>query len=148
EMREAVAKYGKRIGKNLQIAIGINAGHVMAAQVGSKIKRDQTVMGSTVNIAQKLQAQAKAGEIRVSEELYQLSVKDFDYRSLTPFEVRGVKQTVSQYLLTGLKRQSGSHVTSLVSYPMVGRNRELSQLKSHCDQALAGVTQRLLITGA
>ena len=62
EMVSAVQEYGIRIGKPLHVAIGINAGTVVAGTVGSKLKKDYTVMGNAVNISQKLQNEANPGD--------------------------------------------------------------------------------------
>jgi adenylate cyclase len=48
------------------IGIGINTGSVIAGLVGGAGRVDYTVIGDAVNIAQRLQSEAKAGEILVS----------------------------------------------------------------------------------
>jgi class 3 adenylate cyclase len=48
------------------IGIGVNSGRVIAGTVGGPGRLDYTVLGDAVNVAQRLQSQALAGEILVS----------------------------------------------------------------------------------
>jgi class 3 adenylate cyclase/DNA-binding NarL/FixJ family response regulator len=54
------------------ISIGINSGEMISGNIGSaSLKRlDYTVIGDTVNTAQRLQSTAKANQIVISEEVY------------------------------------------------------------------------------
>jgi adenylate cyclase len=55
-----------------QVSIGINSGEMVSGNIGSaSLKRlDYTVIGDTVNLAQRLQSAAKADQIVISEEVY------------------------------------------------------------------------------
>ena len=62
-----------------EISIGINSGEMISGNIGSaSLKRlDYTVIGDTVNTAQRLQSAAKAGQIIISEELYKKVKESF-----------------------------------------------------------------------
>jgi len=60
-----------------KLSIGINCGEMISGNIGSANLRrlDYTVIGDTVNTAQRLQSVAKQGQIVISEDSYQ-KVKD------------------------------------------------------------------------
>ncbi len=62
-----------------EISIGINSGEMISGNIGSaSLKRlDYTVIGDSVNTAQRLQSVAKAGQIIISEEVYQKVKESF-----------------------------------------------------------------------
>jgi class 3 adenylate cyclase len=57
---------------NPAVSIGINSGELVSGNIGSESLRrlDYTVIGDTVNTAQRLQSSAKPGQIIISEESY------------------------------------------------------------------------------
>jgi adenylate cyclase len=68
EMRDSIAVIAEDAAEDLAITVGINSGSVLAGSVGSKRRLEYTVLGDTVNVASRLQGQAKAGEILVGPE--------------------------------------------------------------------------------
>jgi len=68
-------------GKKFQphVSIGINSGEMISGNIGSaSLKRlDYTVIGDAVNLAQRLQSTAKAGQIVITEEVYESAKESF-----------------------------------------------------------------------
>lgn len=63
----------KEIGYDLSIRVGINSGHVILGDVGSyHYRRDFTLIGDNVNIAQRLESMADIDSILVSQATYDL----------------------------------------------------------------------------
>lgn len=62
-----------------EISVGINSGEMVSGNIGSaSLKRlDYTVIGDSVNLAQRLQSAAKAGQIVISEEVYNKAKESF-----------------------------------------------------------------------
>lgn len=92
-----------RIGVRLAIRCGLNTGMVVAGEVGGAQKRDYTVMGDTVNLAQRMEANARPGCILVASETYTCSQHAFDYRVLEPIMVKGKELPVAVFEVTGPK---------------------------------------------
>lgn len=63
-----------------KVSIGINSGEVISGNIGSaNLKRlDYTVIGDTVNIAQRLQSAAKENQILINEDSYQKVKESFN----------------------------------------------------------------------
>ncbi len=62
-----------------EVSIGINSGEMISGNIGSaSLKRlDYTVIGDAVNLAQRLQSAAKASQIIITEEVYEMAKESF-----------------------------------------------------------------------
>jgi adenylate cyclase len=82
-VKEEIAKLeGIKVGDKIykpEISIGVNSGEMVSGNIGSEtLKRlDYTVIGDAVNVAQRLQGVAKAGQIVILEEVYQIAKESF-----------------------------------------------------------------------
>jgi len=67
-----------------QVSIGINSGEMISGNIGSATLRrlDYTVIGDTVNTAQRLQSVAAPGQILINEISYQKVKESFDCRKV------------------------------------------------------------------
>ncbi|MDY6973881.1 MAG: adenylate/guanylate cyclase domain-containing protein, partial [Thermodesulfobacteriota bacterium] len=66
DLRNEWDQYGHELG----VGIGINTGFVTVGNIGSDMHRDYTVIGNQVNVAARLEALAKAGQILMSQRTY------------------------------------------------------------------------------
>lgn len=101
--REFADALEPRIGVRLAIRCGLNTGMVVAGEVGGAQKRDFTVMGDTVNLAQRMEANAQPGGILVASETYECSRHAFEYRVLDPIKVKGKELPVAVFEVAGPK---------------------------------------------
>lgn len=68
----------------LEVSIGINSGEMVSGNIGSvSLKRlDYTVIGDSVNTAQRLQSVAKPSQILINEEVYFQAKEFFKFRKI------------------------------------------------------------------
>ncbi len=74
-VRKNAGRWEKMSGMTVEIRIGINTGEVVAGNMGSARRLSYTVIGSAVNLAQRLESKAPVGGILISERTHEL-VKD------------------------------------------------------------------------
>ena len=92
--RKKKQKYGI---DNFSIGIGVNVGEVVIGNIGSHKYMDYTIIGDPVNTASRLNGQAGAGEIVVSEKVY-LKIKDkFNFSEPESVKVKGKEKEVKIY---------------------------------------------------
>ncbi len=83
--------------KQLGLGIGISRGEVFHGNVGSSRRLDYTVIGTDVNIAQRLAASAESGQILITESVYKDMKGSFPVKEGDTRELRGVEHAVKFY---------------------------------------------------
>lgn len=144
EMRRETERFGREHKLDIALRVGINTGLVVAGAVGGREKRDYTVMGDTVNLAQRLEANSAPGEIWVGKDTADRARGAFAFRALPPLKVKGKEEPVAAFAVEAL--QAGTHRTGS-SAPLVGRNLEVQRLQQQVRSALSGGPQASLVRG-
>ncbi len=85
-----------------QISIGINPGEMLSGNIGSASLRrlDYTVIGDSVNTAQRLQSVAKAGQILITEAAYEIAKESFECNFAGEFILKNKTAPVKTYEVT------------------------------------------------
>ena len=78
----------------LRVGIGINTGNAVAGNIGSPRRLDYTVVGDTVNTAQRLMANATGGQILIAESTASKLGRSFDLERLPEMKVKGRSEAV------------------------------------------------------
>jgi class 3 adenylate cyclase/AmiR/NasT family two-component response regulator len=81
------------------VSIGINSGEMISGNIGSaSLKRlDYTVIGDTVNVAQRLQSTAKAGQILITENVYHMAKESFKCEKIGEVNLKNKAKPVTIY---------------------------------------------------
>lgn len=72
---ELEEKLMARFGKSVSFGIGVNCGDAVVGNIGCDFRMDYTAIGDTVNTSARLEANAKRGQILISDAVYEI-VKD------------------------------------------------------------------------
>jgi class 3 adenylate cyclase/DNA-binding NarL/FixJ family response regulator len=82
-----------------KVSIGINSGEMISGNIGSKSLRrlDYTVIGDTVNTAQRLQSVAKENQIIIGESAYQQVKESFHCKPVGEVTLKNKKNAVMIY---------------------------------------------------
>jgi len=90
----------------IHIGIGINTGEVVAGYLGSSKALEYTVIGDVVNTASRLCGQAKAGEILISRNTYEVVKDAFMAEELPAAQMKNKAQAVQIFRVIGERRRS------------------------------------------
>jgi class 3 adenylate cyclase/tetratricopeptide (TPR) repeat protein len=88
-------------GLSLKMGIGINYGEVVAGHLGSRDRLEWTVIGDTVNLAQRAESLAKHGQVLVTPTAFARTNARFDAVQLDPVAVKGKEKPVAFFNVTG-----------------------------------------------
>jgi class 3 adenylate cyclase/DNA-binding NarL/FixJ family response regulator len=82
-----------------EISVGINSGEMVSGNIGSaSLKRlDYTVIGDSVNLSQRLQSAAKAGQIVITEETYNKAKESFKCEVIGEVTLKNKSKPVTIY---------------------------------------------------
>ena len=114
--------------KDLQIRIGINTGFCTVGNFGSLDRIDYTAIGSTVNLAARLESLAGPGSVLISEDTHFLVNTFFKFKKPQEFEVKGFLRKIKCFELKnlGIPQDDLLHIT--------GKGFELKVNKKLIDQ--------------
>jgi adenylate cyclase len=102
EMQQAVRELGPIIQQDMGIdpiviRVGLNTGSVIVGNMGSAERMEYTVLGSEVNLAQRLESSATPGQIMISENTYQHIKDHIDVRDMGGIQVKGFERSIQVY---------------------------------------------------
>ena len=121
----------------IQHRFGITRGQTFAGEVGSLRRREYTVMGDDVNLAARLMASAGAGQILVSQRVYDAVAGHIEAVALPAIRVKGKSQPIPVYQPLG-PRDDPLARRLQDRKALLGRDAELEAGQQVIRRALAG----------
>jgi adenylate cyclase len=106
EMQQAmlgvnIAGIGRQL-PPLRMGIGLHAGEVVVGNIGSETRAKYGIVGAAVNLAHRLQAQARGGEVVISQDVYRLVQGEVAITREFQTRLKGIHDPVTLYALGGV----------------------------------------------
>jgi class 3 adenylate cyclase len=98
------------ITEGLNVRMGISTGYCTVGNFGSVQRVDYTVLGSTVNLASRLESICQPKKILVAPETKTLLEKDFKFEAQKAIELKGFNGPVVPFQYVDLKKTTSSKV--------------------------------------
>jgi PAS domain S-box-containing protein len=102
-MRDNLDRLRSDTGVRVGFGVGLNAGSAIVGNIGTSQLMNYTAIGDVVNVAARLQAEARSGEILVSEAVLERVSAHVQYEELGQVYVKGRAVPVMTYKLLGLR---------------------------------------------
>ncbi len=87
----------------LKMGIGLNAGEVVVGNIGSETRAKYGIVGSAVNVTQRIQSQADGGEVVISQSVYRAAQDTLIIKRSFEAQLKGIQGNVKLYVVDGLK---------------------------------------------
>jgi len=94
---EANTVWNQKYGKKIQMRCGIATGYVTAGYFGGKKYATYTIIGKTVNLASRLEARAKVGQILIDAHTANRINNDFILIELEPVQFKGISYPITSW---------------------------------------------------
>ena len=98
------------ITEGLNVRIGISTGYCTVGNFGSVQRVDYTVLGSTVNLASRLESICQPKKILVAPETKALLEKDFKFEAQESIELKGFNKPIIPYQYVDLKKTTSPEI--------------------------------------
>ena len=89
-------KYGRSVG----FGVGVNVGPAVVGNIGCDFRMDFTAIGDTVNTAARLEANAKKGQVLISDALYERVKDRIEVNEIGEIPLKGKSKGVFVYEVT------------------------------------------------
>jgi class 3 adenylate cyclase/tetratricopeptide (TPR) repeat protein len=121
----------------LEVRIGIETGEALVQLTARPELGEPFVTGMVVNLAARLQSSAPIGAVVVGPGTHAATDRVFGYEQLEPVAAKGISHAVDRWRAGPPRARFGADVIRDLSTPMVGRERDLTLLRTAFEKAVA-----------
>ena len=118
----------------LPLQLGVNRGHVFAAEVGVDGRAAYSAMGDTTNTAARIMSTAPPGAIHAHPDVLEHSRTRFAVTPAGPFAMKGKAQPLAVYVV-GEETGTREGVDD-ARLPLLGRDEESATVRQSLEDAL------------
>ena len=102
EMQDAMGAFNEEMRKEnlpkLEMGIGLNAGQVVVGNIGSETRAKYGIVGSAVNLTQRIQEVAKGGEVVISDSIYHYTGSSLDIGKSFEVQLKGLQERMKLHI--------------------------------------------------
>lgn len=125
-MQKYLEEVNAKRGVDIKMRIGINTGEVLWSSIAGE---KPTVLGDTVNVAQRIEELAEPGKIYVTEAMVNLTFQFFFFREFGQVKVKGREEPIRVFEVLGEKPvESEFSIRGRFKTPFSGRKEELESV--------------------
>jgi class 3 adenylate cyclase/tetratricopeptide (TPR) repeat protein len=119
---------------DLHIRIGIHTGEALVMLGARPSEGEWSAAGDVLNTAARIQSAAPEDGILVGRATYLATKNAFDFREAEPVQAKGKSEAVEVWEVVAARDDSAARPRD--ETPLVGREAELAELASFCDELL------------
>ncbi|HEU0303373.1 MAG TPA: AAA family ATPase, partial [Gaiellaceae bacterium] len=129
-VRDAIAELNERDdSRQLHVRVGITTGETLVRLDARPEEGEGMAAGDVVNTAARLQSAAPTDGILVDETTFRATERSIEYRDADPIEAKGKATPVTVHEAVQARSRYGVDVRQIGRTPLVGRERELDELR-------------------
>jgi class 3 adenylate cyclase/tetratricopeptide (TPR) repeat protein len=143
--QRAINNYAKRVKRQYQIdfviRIGISTGRVVVGMIGEEGKQEFVAMGTTTNLAARLQDKCPPGAVLVDDQTYYRVQNHFLAEPQPLLHMKGFDAPLQSYIV--IERRWAQQLDDQIAgiqIPFVGRDAETAAILTQVEQAIASET--------
>ncbi len=110
KMTELTRKWKEEqgISQPFEIRMGITSGYCTVGNFGSEERMDYTIIGGQVNLASRLESNARPNQILISHEAYSLVKNEIECHPQDKIQVKGIAKAVQAYQVINYHKDNSS----------------------------------------
>lgn len=98
----------KEFGIEIACGVGVHSGRAVVGNIGCSYRMDYTAIGDTVNVAERLESIAKAGQVLISRDLYERVSDRYQAAYTGSQSLKGRQDGMDVFLVEGLNGADAS----------------------------------------